>query len=66
MQRAADVAYKQVLALCPDSPEYVRRFVVLLKEQNRREDARLVLNVGRQINPGSIRLGQLAEELKAN
>jgi len=66
MQRAAELAYKQVLALCPDSPEYVRRYVVLLQEQNRLEDARRVLDAGRQINPGSKRLGQLAEELKAN
>ena len=66
MQRAAELAYKQVLALCPDSPEYVRRLVVWLREQDRLEDARRVLEAGRQINPGSKRLGELADELKAN
>jgi len=66
LRSAAELAYRQVLALCPDSPEYVRRFVILLREQDRLEDARLVLNTGLQMNPGSKRLGQLAEERKEN
>jgi len=66
MKRAAEFAYKQTLVLCPDSSEYVRRFVKMLQKQERLEDARRVLQTGLQINPGSKRLGQLAEELKAN
>jgi len=66
MQRAANLACKQTLALCPDSSEYVRRFVILLRDQDRLDDARRVLDTGLKINPDSKRLGQLAEELKAN
>jgi len=64
MKRAADLAYKQTLALCPDSSEYVRRFGELLKGQDRLDDARRVVETGLQINPDSKRLRQLAEELK--
>jgi hypothetical protein len=64
MKRASEVAFKQTLALCPDSSEYVRRFVVLLKDQKRWDDARLVLETGLNINPGSKRLGELADELE--
>jgi len=64
MKRAAEFAFKQTLALCPDSSEYVRRFVVLLKDQKRLDDARLVLETGLRINPSSKRLGELADELE--
>jgi len=40
--------------------------VVVLREEDRLEDARLVLNTGLQMNPGSKRLTQLAEERKGN
>ena len=59
-------AFKQTLALSPDTSEHMKRFVVLLKEQERLADARLVLEAGLKFNPDSKRLGQLAEELKAN
>jgi len=66
MKRAAEFAFKQGLALCPEESENVRRFVELLKQQKRLEDARLVLETGLRINPASSRrLGKLAEELKA-
>jgi hypothetical protein len=64
MQGAAEFAFKQTLALCPDSPEYVRLFVNLLKDEKRLDDARLVLKTGLRINPNSRRLAQLAEELE--
>jgi hypothetical protein len=66
MKRAAELAFKQTLAFCPDSSEYVRLFVNLLKGQKRLSDARLVLETGLKINPNSRRLGQLADELKGN
>ena len=66
MKRAAEFAFKQTFALCPDSSEYVRRFVILLREQNRLKDASLVLDTGLKVNPGSRRLRQLAGELKGN
>ena len=64
MKRAAEFAFKQTLALCPDSPEYVRLFVNLLKDQKRLDDARLVLKTGLRINPNSRRLAQLADDLE--
>jgi hypothetical protein len=64
MKGAADFAFKQTLALCPDSSEYVRLFVVLLKDQKRLDEARLVLKTGLRINPNSRRLGPLADELE--
>jgi len=66
MQRAAELAYKQLFVLCPDSSEYVRRFVVFLRDRGRRADARLVVATGLQMNAGSKRLSELEEELKEN
>jgi len=65
MKRAAAFAFKQTLALCPDEPENVKLCVEFLKEQKRLEDARLVLDMGLKLNPGSRRLARVAEELKA-
>jgi hypothetical protein len=66
MKRAAEFAFKQTLALCPNSSEYVKRYVSLLKEQKRLDDARLVLETGLKITPDSKRLLQLEDELKAD
>jgi len=66
MKRAAEFAFRQMLALCPDEPENVKLYVEFLKEQKKVEDARLVLDTGLKLNPGSRRLARLADELKAN
>jgi len=66
MKRSAELAFKQLLALCPDDSEYVRRHAKFLQDQKRVDDARRVVEAGLRINPGSKRLGQLAHELKEN
>lgn len=42
MRRAADFAFRQSWALCPDSPEVVYAYVAFLMDENRRADAILV------------------------
>jgi len=65
MKRAAEFAFKQTIALCPDESEHVRRLVELLRDEKRTEDARLVLETGLKMNPGSRRLGKLADEFES-
>jgi hypothetical protein len=68
MARAADFAYRQAWALCPDSPEAVFRYVNLLMEQKRLADALIVAETAAQMpanqgkDGGQIRA--LAEQLK--
>ena len=58
-------AFKQTIALCPDESENVRRLVELLRDEKRMDDARLVLETGLKMNPGSRRLGKLADEFES-
>jgi hypothetical protein len=66
MTRAAEFAFKQAMVLCPESPEYARRLIELLRAQKRVEDADLVLKTGLRMNPSSRRLGKLADEFEVN
>jgi len=66
MKRAAELAFKQTLTLCPEESENARLFAAFLREQNRLADARLVLETGLKLSPRSRRLRELADELKAN
>jgi hypothetical protein len=63
MLRELDFAYRQSLALNPYDAEKVKRYVSLLRDQERLGDARRMLKAGQIINPRSTRLRQLAEEL---
>ena len=45
MAIAADRAFRQAVALCPDSPEVVYRYANFLKQQHRDADAKLVLGM---------------------
>jgi len=63
MTRELDFAYRQVIALNPYEVETVKRYVVLLRDQERLTDARRMLKAGRVINPRSTRLQELAAEL---
>ena len=69
MARAADFAFRQAWALCPDSPEAIFRYVNLLMEQKRIADALIVAETAAQMpanqgkDGGQIRA--LAEQLKA-
>ena len=66
MTRELDFAYRQTIALFPEDLETIRRYVNLLRDQKRTDDARQMLEAGQQINPRSKRLQQLADELKEN
>jgi hypothetical protein len=68
MARAADFAFRQAWALCPDSPEAIFRYVNLLMEQKRVADALVVAETAAQMpanqgkDGGQIR--NLVEQLK--
>jgi hypothetical protein len=64
MLRELDFAYRGAIALCPYNVETVKRYVILLRDQKRLEDARRMLKAGQMINPRSTRLQALAEEAK--
>jgi len=66
MMRELDLTYRQAMALCPYSVETVKRYVNLLRDQDRLADARRMVKTGRMLNPRSKRLQELAEELKEN
>jgi hypothetical protein len=63
MMRELDFAYRQAIALCPHNVETVKRYVNLLRDQNRLDDARRMLRTGRMVNPRSKRLQELATDL---
>jgi hypothetical protein len=63
MMRELDFAYRQVITLTPHNVEAVKRYVSLLRDQDRLDDARRMLKAGRATNPRSTRLQALAEEL---
>jgi hypothetical protein len=64
MLRELDFAYRQSIALNPYNVEVVKRYVMLLRDNKRLDDARRMLEAGRTLNPRSTRLQALAEELK--
>lgn len=66
MLRELDFAYRQAIALFPYDVETVKRYVNLLRDQKRADDARRMLETGLRINPRSTRLQALAEELQEN
>jgi hypothetical protein len=63
MSREADFAFRQALALCPYSPEAVFRYVNLLVEEKRLEEALLVAQAAAQLQPDGTQFGQLVKEL---
>jgi hypothetical protein len=63
MKSAAELAYKQLLALAPDESEYVRRCARFFIDQKRPGDARRVLDAGLRLNPRSKRLTEMLAEL---
>jgi hypothetical protein len=64
MQKEADFAFRQALAMCPYSPEAVFRYVQLLLSQNRRKEALLVAETCKRIDPNNTQVAGLAEQLK--
>ena len=63
MQAAADFAFRQAFALCPSSPEVVFRYVNLLLQQGRPDDALLLVRAAKKIDPGNGQFENLAREL---
>jgi tetratricopeptide (TPR) repeat protein len=53
LSNEADLAFRQAFALCPYSPEAVFRYVQLLLQLNRLEDARLVAQTCLKLDPNN-------------
>jgi hypothetical protein len=62
--KEADLAFRQAFALCPYSPEAVFRYVQLLLESNRADDALLVAQTGAKLDPSNRQLKGLVENVK--
>ena len=67
MSDAADLAFRQALALCPYSPEAVMRYADFLVTQDRKQDAMAVLEMGlrQQGSPDSGYYEDIAKALAA-
>jgi hypothetical protein len=63
MLRELDFAYRGAIALSPHDVETVKRYVILLRDQQRLEDAWRMLKTGQELNPRSTRLQALADEM---
>ena len=63
MLRELDFAYRGAIALSPYNVETVKRYVNLLRDQQRLDDARRMLKAGQMLNPRSTRLQALADEM---
>jgi hypothetical protein len=63
MLRELDFAYRGAIALSPYNVETVKRYVNLLRDQKRLDDARRMLRAGQMLNPRSTRLQALADEM---
>jgi hypothetical protein len=61
VMKAADFAFRQSFALCPWAHEAVFRYEEFLKEQNRTEEALLLVESAAKTNPGDKRLRQRAQ-----
>jgi hypothetical protein len=63
MSRAADFAFRQAWALCPDSTEVVFRYIAFLKEENRTAEALVVAETAAAFRTDPT-LDQLVQQLK--
>lgn len=64
MAKEAELAYRQAFALCPYSPEALLRYVNLLLEQKRIDDAFLVASASLKVDPQNKQTQGLVEQLK--
>lgn len=64
LTQEADFAFRQAIALCPNSPEAVFRYVNLLLTQKRFADARLVAQVNLKLTPKEDQARELVERLQ--
>jgi tetratricopeptide (TPR) repeat protein len=65
MLKEADFAFRQAFALCPYSPEAVFRYVNLLASSGRMEDALLIAETCRKLDPGNGAVASLAQQLSS-
>ncbi len=63
MEDAADFAFRQAFALCPSNAETLYRYVSVLVEQKRFEDARRLAKAAQILEPGASSYQQLLKEL---
>jgi tetratricopeptide (TPR) repeat protein len=64
MMKEADFAFRQAFAFCPYSPEAVFRYVQLLANFNRIDDAILVAETCHKLDPNNASVDQLMNQLK--
>jgi Flp pilus assembly protein TadD len=65
MATEADLAFRQAFALCPYSPEVVFRYVGLLLQNGRKQDALLVATTASKIEPANGQFAGMVGFLKA-
>ncbi len=65
VEREADFAFKQALAFCPYSPEAVYRYVQLLVNMRRIDDALLVAETAKKLDPYNGQFTYLINNLNA-
>jgi hypothetical protein len=63
MYQAADLAFRQSIAICPYSPEALYGYTALLSKRQRADDAMLVAKTGLQLDPDSKELQSLVSQL---
>ncbi|PWU17549.1 MAG: hypothetical protein C5B50_11010 [Verrucomicrobia bacterium] len=63
MQRAAEMAYRQAYALCPYSPEALFRYIRLLTDLKRPDDAFLLAKTSLRLDPKNEAFKQLVRQL---
>ena len=61
----ADLAFRQAFALCPDSPEAVFRYVTLLLQLKRPDDALLVAQSCLKLDPHNGQVRNLVDNIKS-
>ncbi|MDQ6631927.1 MAG: hypothetical protein M3Y82_09245 [Verrucomicrobiota bacterium] len=64
MRKAADLAFRQAFALCPNSPEVVFRYIAFLMDTKRTDEAILIAKTALQINPTNESLKELLQSLE--
>jgi len=65
LAQEAQFAFRQAFALCPSSPEAVFRYVQLLLQLNRVDEARLVTETALKVEPQNKQVKGLLENLKS-
>jgi hypothetical protein len=64
MEREADFAFRQAFAFCPSSPETIFRYIALLVDQKRFDDALLLAETAARINPANGQLDAVTKEIE--